>query len=134
VLTGDYYRTLGLRPDASAEEIKKVYRKLAMQHHPDRNGGNPDSEERLKEFNEAYQVLGNEEKRRRYDLQYRQPFENHVFYEGDVDDDFITVLHRFSQMGFDMKVGAEDGNGAFDKGPGAVHAMHWSGAGIKEIL
>ncbi len=103
MLTGDYYRTLGLRPDASAEEIKKVYRKLAMQHHPDRNGGNPDSEERLKEFNEAYQVLGNEEKRRRYDLQYRQPFENHVFYEGDVDDDFITVLHRFSQMGFDMK-------------------------------
>lgn len=101
--TRDYYSTLGLRPDSSAEEIKKVYRKLAMQYHPDRNGGKPEGEERLKEINEAYQILGNEEKRRRYDLQYRQPFENRVFYEGDVDNDFITVLHKFSQMGFNTK-------------------------------
>jgi len=58
----DYYMTLGLTPDSSAEEIKKVYRKLAMQYHPDRNGGNPESEERLKEINQAYQILGDEER------------------------------------------------------------------------
>jgi curved DNA-binding protein CbpA len=44
VVTKDYYNTLGLRLEASAEEIKKTYRKLAMQYHPDRNGGNPESE------------------------------------------------------------------------------------------
>ncbi len=103
MVTRDYYSTLGLTPDSSAEEIKKAYRKLAMQYHPDRNGGNPEGEERLKEINEAYQILGNEEKRRRYDLQYRQPFENHVFYEGDVDNDFVSVFRMFSQMGFGMK-------------------------------
>ena len=101
--TRDYYSTLGLTPDSSAEEIKKAYRKLAMQYHPDRNGGNPEGEERLKEINEAYQILGDEKKRRRYDLQYRQPFENSMFYEGHVDDDFVSVLRMFSQMGFDMK-------------------------------
>ncbi len=103
MVTRDYYSTLGLRHDSSAEEIKKVYRKLAMQYHPDRNGGNPESEERLKEINEAYQILGDEKKRRRYDLQYRQPFENSVFYEGDVDDDFVSALRMFSQMGFVTK-------------------------------
>jgi len=103
VVTRDYYSTLGLRPDSSAKEIKKVYRKLAMQYHPDRNGGNPEGEERLKEINEAYQILGNEEKRRRYDLLYRQPFENFVFREEGLDDDFVTVLHKFSQMGFNTK-------------------------------
>jgi curved DNA-binding protein CbpA len=99
----NYYNTLGISPDSSAEEIKKVYRKLAMQYHPDRNGGNPESEERLKEINEAYQVLGNEEKRRLYDLQYRHPFENYMFYEECMDDDFLSVLRKFSQMGFNAK-------------------------------
>jgi len=103
VVTRDYYSILGLRLDSSAEEIKKVYRKLAMQYHPDRNGVNPESEERLKEINEAYQILGDEKKRRRYDLQYRQPFENSMFYEGHVDDDFVSVLRMFSQMGFVTK-------------------------------
>ena len=99
----DYYRTLGLRPDSSAEEIKKVYRKLAMKYHPDRNGGDPESEEHLKEINEAYCILGDEEKRRRYDLQYRQPFEHVVFSEEIVDEDLVTVLRKFSQMGIYKK-------------------------------
>ena len=80
MLTRDYYRTLGLELDASAEEIKKVYRRLALKYHPDSNGGNLDSEDRLKEINEAYHILGDEEKRRLYDLQYRQNSENRVFY------------------------------------------------------
>jgi curved DNA-binding protein CbpA len=61
-----------------------------------------DYEER-KEINVAYQILGNEEKRRRYDLQYRNPFENYMFYEEGVDDDFVSVLRKFSQMGFNAK-------------------------------
>jgi curved DNA-binding protein CbpA len=102
-MTRDYYRTLGLIPDSSAEEIKKEYRKLAMQYHPDRNGGNPKSEEHLKEINEAYQILGDEEKRRLYDLQYRQSFENYVFHERGLDNDFVTVLRMFSQKAFNTK-------------------------------
>jgi len=102
-VTMDYYNALGIRPDSSAQEIKKVYRKLAMQYHPDRNGGNPESEKRIKEINEAYQILGDEEKRRLYDLQYNQPFENYTFYEGDVDNDFVAVFREFYQMGFNMK-------------------------------
>lgn len=63
----DYYQVLGVDRGASAEEIKKAYRKLALQHHPDRNHDNPEAEERFKEASEAYSVLGNSEKRQVYD-------------------------------------------------------------------
>ncbi len=63
----DYYQVLGVDRGASAEEIKKAYRKLALQHHPDRCGDNPEAEEKFKEASEAYSVLGNGEKRRIYD-------------------------------------------------------------------
>jgi molecular chaperone DnaJ len=62
----DYYQVLGVSRGASAEEIKKAYRKLAMQHHPDRNCDNPEAEEKFKEASEAYSVLGNIEKRQIY--------------------------------------------------------------------
>jgi curved DNA-binding protein len=63
----DYYKLLGVDRKASTDEIKKAYRKLAMKYHPDRNPGDKQSEERFKEFNEAYQVLSDEQKRARYD-------------------------------------------------------------------
>ncbi len=63
----DYYQTLGVGRKASADEIRKAYRKLAMKYHPDRNPGDKTSEERFKEINEAYQVLSDSEKRARYD-------------------------------------------------------------------
>lgn len=63
----DYYKILGIERNASREEIKKAYRKLAMQYHPDRNPNNKSAEERFKELNEAYQVLGDPEKRNHYD-------------------------------------------------------------------
>ena len=63
----DYYEVLGVSKNADASEIKKAYRKLALQYHPDKNPGNKEAEEKFKEAAEAYDVLGNEEKRRRYD-------------------------------------------------------------------
>jgi len=63
----DYYEVLGVDRKAAPEDIKKAYRKLALQHHPDRNPGNKESEEKFKEAAEAYEALGDVDKRRRYD-------------------------------------------------------------------
>ncbi|HLA88358.1 MAG TPA: DnaJ C-terminal domain-containing protein [Anaerolineales bacterium] len=63
----DYYKILGVNRKASADDIRKVYRKLAMQHHPDKNPGDKKAEDKFKEINEAYQVLSDEQKRARYD-------------------------------------------------------------------
>lgn len=63
----DYYEVLGVARDASAEDIKKAYRKLAFQHHPDRNQGNKESEQKFKEAAEAYDVLSDTTKKANYD-------------------------------------------------------------------
>jgi len=63
----DYYEVLGVSRTATEQEIMSSYRKLAMQHHPDRNPGNADAEEKFKECTEAYSVLIDVEKRQRYD-------------------------------------------------------------------
>lgn len=70
----DYYKILGLEPDATTDEIKRAYRKLALKYHPDRNPGDKEAEEKFKEINEAYQVLSDPEKRAKYD-QMRQQYE-----------------------------------------------------------
>jgi curved DNA-binding protein len=63
----DYYKVLGVERKASADDIRKAYRKLAMQHHPDKNPGDKKAEDKFKEINEAYQVLSDDQKRARYD-------------------------------------------------------------------
>jgi curved DNA-binding protein CbpA len=68
----DYYRTMGLPGDASEDEIRRAYRKLAMQYHPDRNRDDPHTAEKLKEINEAYHVLGNKGRKMTYDLMYHR--------------------------------------------------------------
>lgn len=64
----DYYEVLGIRPDASIEEIKKAYHRLAFQYHPDRNWESEEAHEEMEMINEAYAVLSNSIKRREYDL------------------------------------------------------------------
>ena len=63
----DYYEVLGVSKSASADEIKKAYRKKAIQYHPDKNPGDKEAEEKFKEAAEAYEVLSNPDKRARYD-------------------------------------------------------------------
>ena len=64
----DYYEILGVSKTATADEIKKSYRTLAFKYHPDRNPDNPEAEEKFKQVNTAYDILGDEAKRRNYDL------------------------------------------------------------------
>jgi molecular chaperone DnaJ len=72
----DYYATLGVARDAANDDLKKAYRKLAMQYHPDRNPGDKQAEARFKEVNEAYDVLKDEQKRAAYDRFGHAAFEN----------------------------------------------------------
>src|SRR5215204_6480940 len=69
--TKDYYSVLGVPASATQEEIKKKYRKLAAKHHPDKNASDPKAAETFKEISEAYQVLGDEDKRKQYDQMRR---------------------------------------------------------------
>ena len=63
----DYYEVLGVPRNASKEDLKKAYRKVAMKYHPDRNQGDKQAEDKFKEASEAFEVLGDQEKRSRYD-------------------------------------------------------------------
>src|SRR6266852_2523139 len=63
----DYYKVLGVERNATGAQIKSAYRKLARKHHPDVNPGNKSAEDKFKEINEAYEVLSDPEKRKRYD-------------------------------------------------------------------
>jgi curved DNA-binding protein len=108
----DYYKILGIDKKASKEEIKKAFRSLAVKHHPDKNPGNKEAEEKFKLVNEANEVLSNPEKRKKYDelgenwQQHEQdagqnrgnPFGNQNYYEGDVNggqSDFSDFFEQF---------------------------------------
>ncbi len=91
----DYYQVLGVAKGASKDEIKKAYRKLAIQHHPDRNPGSKDAEERFKEATEAYEVLADERKRTAYD-QYG--FAGVAGMGGPTPEGFSTIFRDFEDI------------------------------------
>jgi molecular chaperone DnaJ len=103
----DYYGILGVARDATPDEIKKHYRKVALQYHPDRNPGNKDAEEKFKEAAEAYEVLRDPEKRRLYDL---------YGHEG-VSSTGFTGFHDFSDIFRSFSDIFEDFFGFADFGP-----------------
>jgi molecular chaperone DnaJ len=89
----NYYELLGVRRDATPEEIKKAYRKLALKYHPDKNPGNKEAEARFKEIANAYSVLSDSEKRRAYDARGREGLRDTGWQE------FTTTEDIFSHFG-----------------------------------
>ena len=87
----DYYKTLGVDKGASAADIKKKFRKLALKYHPDQNQGDKAAEQKFKEINEAYAVLSDAEKRKQYDMFGADGF-NQRFSTEDIFQDLIPVL------------------------------------------
>ena len=93
----NYYKLLGVSKDASPEEIKKAFRKMALKYHPDKNKGDKTAEERFKEINEAYAVLSNPEKRRQYDTFGSTEF-HRKFTQEDIFRDF-DIGNIFQDLG-----------------------------------
>lgn len=111
----DYYQLLGVKKGASADEIKKAYRKLAMQYHPDRNQGNKESEKKFKEITEAYEVLKDDSKRAAYDNFGHSAFEQggggrnqSRGFEQEFGADFNDISEMFSSF-FDIGGGSSRG-------------------------
>jgi DnaJ family protein A protein 2 len=98
----EYYERLGLKPDASEAEIKKAYRKLAVQYHPDKNPDNPEATEKFKQISEAYEVLSNSEKRQLYDKFGKDGLKESGFHGRDPFDLFASI---FDLGGFSNRKG-----------------------------
>ena len=95
----DYYEVLGIPRNASEQEVKSAYRKMALKHHPDRNPGDSRAEELFKEAAEAYGALGDPEKRRRYDA-YGHAGVGGTGFDPTIFADFSDVLGDFFGFGF----------------------------------
>jgi molecular chaperone DnaJ len=111
-MKNDYYETLGVSRQASAEEIKKAYRQAALRYHPDRNPGNKEAEEKFKEAAEAYSVLIDPDKRSIYDRYGDQGLQGQGYqgfsgFDSSIFQDFEDILGNFFGFGFSSFFGEE---------------------------
>src|SRR6266511_6385126 len=109
----DYYEVLGVARTATADEIKKAYRKLARKHHPDVNPGDKSAEAKFKEINEAYEVISDKDKRKKYD-QYGDQWQH--------ADQFAGAGGR-QQQGFSQGFGQGGGSQSFRFEEGDLEGM-----------
>lgn len=125
----DLYKTLGVSEDASADALKKAYRKLAKENHPDATGGDKKKTERFKEINEAYTVLSDQQKRREYDRLRTAPVGADGMPEGFDPDTFAQVfggggahMGGFDDLG-DMFANLFGNAGSFSRGRGRTRTQ-----------
>lgn len=120
----DYYKMLGVKRDASNEDIKKAYRKLAMKYHPDHAKGDKKAEEKFKKISEAYAVLSDKEKRQQYDTfgstGFQQRYSQEDIFRGF---DFADILREFGFGGGDRFSRGQDGF-RFSFGSDSSHGSH----------
>ena len=100
----DYYKILGVNKDASQDDIKKAYKKLARQYHPDLNPNDPDAHRKFQEINEANEVLSDPEKRKKYD-QYGENWKH--------ADEFEAQRKQYGQQGGGFGGGFSNGGGTY---------------------
>jgi DnaJ-class molecular chaperone len=109
-MSENHYKTLGVSDKSTTDEIKKAYRKLSLKYHPDKNQGSIEAIQMFQKINEAYEVIGNEEKRREYDMMQKNPFMKmdgfpagfqggfHSANNGDIDDLLNNLFGVFPGM------------------------------------
>ncbi len=134
----DYYKLLGVAKTASAAEIKKAYRKLALKYHPDKNNGDKAAEAKFKEVNEAYAVLSDSEKRQQYDAygstEFHQRFSQEDIFRGF---DLNSILRQFGvnsssfgkSSGFRASAGSHDFSSIFGNAAGGMGGRGCQGGG-----
>ena len=127
--TKDYYEVLGVSKSAPLDEIKRAYRKLARKYHPDLNPGDKTAEQKFKELNEAYEVLGDPKKRAEYDQFGRSPFEGGgPWFEGARTYDYRNTfdLGGLGDFFSDLFGGRAAPEAAYAKGPDIVMSLELS--------
>lgn len=120
----DYYEILGVDRSADVEEVKRAYRKLALKFHPDRNPGNAEAESKFKEATEAYEILKDPDKRRRYDQYGHAAFAQGAGFTGggfgfegfDLTDALRAFMRDFGSFGFDDFFGGRASTQASNRG------------------
>ena len=134
----DYYEVLGLQRTVTAEEIKKAYRQLAVKHHPDKNPGDKNAEEKFKELSEAYEVLSEPQKRAAYDQYGHAAFDPRMRAGGGRAGGFHDPFEIFREVLAGAAVGASSTNSSAadsairpGRNAGQICATTWRSASRK---